>query len=134
MVEYRGKRLTIRYCEQPETGDAPETWRPPSLVDALSHLSEAKGKNAMATLIARRNHLADAGQLRFPDFWNTEGVLPNGKHFYAIKAGKLRAYGWFSNKHNGVFFISHFAFKRQQKLSREDSRLVIRNWRDIEER
>jgi hypothetical protein len=134
MVDYKGKRLTIRYCEQPEGEDDLQVWRPPSLHKALSHFPGGKGKNAMATMAARRKYLADQGQLRAPDHWNTEAKLPNDKHFFAIKAGKLRAYGWFSDRHKGVFFISHFAFKRGPKLSKEDERLVIRNWREIEEK
>jgi len=85
-------------------------------------------------MAARRQHLANEGQLRSPDHWNTEGRLPDNKHFFAIKAGKIRAYGWFSDRNKGIFYISHFAFKKGQKLSREDSHKVIQNWRQIEER
>jgi hypothetical protein len=81
----------------------------------------------------RRERLANQGQLRAPDHWNSEGTLPDGKQFYAMKAGQLRAYGWFSRRHKSVFYISHFAFKRGQKIAREDSNRVIRNWRAIEE-
>ena len=84
-------------------------------------------------MIARRNFLADGGQLRSPDHWNTEGSLPRGGHFYAIKVDQLRAYGWFSARHPGVFYISHFAFKRGQKLAAADADQVIANWRLIEE-
>jgi hypothetical protein len=59
--------------------------------------------------------------------------LPDKKQFYAIKADKVRAYGWFSTRHSGVFYISHFAFKRGQKLAPADTRRVIANWRSIEE-
>jgi len=72
-------------------------------------------------MVARRKLLADNGQLRSPDHWNTEADLPNGKKFYAIKADKIRAYGWFSSKHKGVFYISHFAFKQGQKLATTDA-------------
>lgn len=77
--------------------------------------------------------LAETGRLRSPDYWNTEGDLPNGKKFYAIKADRIRAYGWFSNRDRGVFYISHFAFKKGKKLAAEDTNRVIRNWRAIEE-
>ena len=85
-------------------------------------------------MAARREHLANTGPLRSPDHWNTEGELPDGKHFYAIKVGKIRAYGWFSVRHKGVFYISHFAFKKGQRLAREDCSRVIANWRQIEEK
>ena len=84
-------------------------------------------------MAARRQYLADHGQLRSPDQWNTEGTLPNGKHFYAIKADKIRAYGWFSVRNKGVFYISHFTFKKGQKLASADTNRVIVNWRQIEE-
>ena len=82
-------------------------------------------------MMARRNYFADQGQLRSPDYWNTEGILPDGKHFYAIKVDRLRAYGWFSRRDKGVFYISHFAYKKGQKLSPEDANKVISNWRKI---
>jgi hypothetical protein len=84
-------------------------------------------------MAARREYLADHALLRVPDHWNAEGVLPDGKQFYALKAGPLRAYGWFSNRFKGVLFISHFAFKRGQKIARHDAARVIRSWRAVEE-
>jgi hypothetical protein len=84
-------------------------------------------------MLARRQLLADRGQLRSPDYWNTEGDLPDGKHFYAIKADRVRAYGWFSLRNKGVFYISHFAFKKGQKLATKDAKRVVSNWRQIEE-
>jgi hypothetical protein len=113
--------------------DDPSSWRAPSWDEALSHIPAGKHDNLWATMAARRQHLANVGQLRSPDHWNTEGDLPDGKHFFAIKAGKLRAYGWFSSRYKGVFYISHFAFKKGQKLASEDTNLVIQNWRRIEE-
>lgn len=133
MVEFKGKRLTIRYFEQPSAEEDPVTWLPPSLVDSLGHMPAGTVDKIMATMGARRQLLADGVQLRSPDHWNTEGLLPNGKHFYAIKSNKLRAYGWFSSRHKAVFFISHFAFKASEKLSPEDANLVVHNWREIEE-
>jgi hypothetical protein len=106
---------------------------PPSLQDALASIPAGKHPGCLARLAARREQLANTGRLRSPDYWNTEGELPNGKRFYAIKVGKLRAYGWFSSRFNGVFYISHFAFKKGQKLARQDTKRVIQNWRLIEE-
>lgn len=133
MVEYQGARLTIRYCEQPdEEQDCREAWSPPSWLEAIDGIPEQKRKNVIAQLIARRKTLADNASLRSPDYWNTEGLLPNGKHFYAIKSGALRGYGWFSDKHKSVFYISHFALKKGQKLSKKDARRVKQNWLHIE--
>ena len=133
MEEYRGGRLTIRYCEQPPPGSDTGSWMPPSLREALDSIQAVKRGNCLARLTARRQQLADTGRLRSPDYWNTEGELPNGKHFYAIKVDRLRAYGWFSNRHRGVFYISHFTFKRRQKLAQQDTNRLIQNWRTIEE-
>ena len=134
MIEYAGTRLTIRYCEQPAPWEAPDPWVPPSWREAIAHIQENKQKNVTAQMAVRRQQLADRGQLRSPDYWNTEGELPTGKKFYAIKVAKIRAYGWFSNRHKGVFYISHFAFKKGQKLDPADTRRVIENWRQIEEK
>lgn len=134
MIEYAGILLSIRYCEQPAPGEDPAFWVPPSWRGAIAHLTEKKHKNVLAQMAVRRQLLAERGQLRSPDHWNTEGELPNGKKFYAIKADKIRAYGWFSNRHKGVFYISHFAFKKGQKLDPADTRRVIENWRQIEEK
>ena len=132
VLEYRGARLIIRYCEEPPDGTSPETWQPPSWHEALTGIPAKQRSGVTAKLAARRAVLADQGQLRMPDHWNIEGELPNGKHFYAIKAGDLRAYGWFSGKHKGVFYISHFALKTGQKLAKKDTLRVIANWRQIE--
>jgi hypothetical protein len=133
MLEYHGSRLTIRYCEQPAAGEDPSSWQPPSWREAIDHLPAKKRDGILATMAARREILANKGQLRSPDYWNTEGALPDGKRFFAMKADKIRAYGWFSVRHRGVFYISHFAFKKGQKLASRDANRVIANWRCIEE-
>ena len=85
MLEYVGDRCTIRYCEQPTAGEDPATWVPPSWIEALGHIQEKKRDSIAAKMAARRQILANKGQLRSPDHWNTEGDLPNGKKFFAIK-------------------------------------------------
>lgn len=83
---------------------------------------------------ARREQLANEGLIRNREHFNAEDKLPNGNKFYAIKlCTKVRAYGWFSENHKSVFYISHYAYKNQEKLSSSDKKLVIRNWRKIEE-
>lgn len=132
MKEYQGARLTIRYCEQPPAGTEHDGWVPESWWAALQHIPPGKHDKIFARMAARREQLANEGQLRSPDYWNKEGGLPDGKHFYAIKVDRLRAYGWFSTRHKGVFYISHFAFKKGQKLAQEDTNRVEMNWRMIE--
>lgn len=121
--EHQGKRLTVRYCQNAEE----------SLKEALESLPIKKHSACLAQLVARRNQLADHGKLRSPDHWNTEGNLPNSNRFYAIKVGKIRAYGWFSDRYKGVFYISHFTYKDTQKLDKSDLKRVCNHWRKIEQ-
>jgi len=130
--DYKGQKLLIRYCEQAPSNTELTPWKPQSLLESLAHLPIGKHDGLIAKMAARIQYLADEGQLRSPNHFNTEGELPNDKHFYAIKIDKLRAYGWFSSRHKGVFFVSHFAFKKGQKLAKEDSNRVIENWREFE--
>jgi hypothetical protein len=132
MNQYQGKRLTIRHCEQPSENDDLETWLPQSWREAIAHLQSNKHPGIYAKMTARRKQFADIGPLRSPDHWNTEGTLPDGKHFYAIKVDKIRAYGWFSSHHKGVFYISHYAYKKGAKLTDENTHRVCKNWRNIE--
>jgi hypothetical protein len=129
---HQGKRLTIRHCEQPTEDDDLTRWSPQSWQEAIAHLPNNKHQGIFAKMAARRAFLADMGSLRSPDHWNTEGTLPDGKHFYAMKVDKIRAYGWFSSRHKGVFYISHYAYKKGAKLAEEDTRKICSNWRNIE--
>jgi hypothetical protein len=108
------------------------SWVPPSWQEALARIPANKREGIAAKMVARRRILANERRLRSPDYWNTEGELPSGKHFYAIKADRIRAYGWFAEREKGVFWISHFAFKKGQKLASADANRVIENWRRIE--
>lgn len=123
--EIKGMLLDIRFAEDdPKSNfkEALDRWR----------ANEEKQKRLMARMYARLQQLADTGQLRSPDHWNKESILPNGDHYYAVKMQKIRAYGWYSSKHSGVFYISHFAFKRGEKLHKDDHNRVIGNWNKIE--
>ncbi len=129
MQEYKGKKLTIRHCEE-----SPENEPTPSWNEALEHIDTHKQNTCYAQMKARRDQLADVGVIRNREHFNDEGKLPNNSKFYAIKlCTKVRAYGWFSKKHKSVFYISHYAYKNQKKLSKLDTDKVISNWRTIEE-
>ncbi len=95
-------------------------------------LLAAKVDRVRAQMLARYRHLAKEGNLRSPDHMRREGKLPDGKYFYAIRAGDIRAYGWFSAKHAGVFYVSHYAFKARRKLSKTNTSRVVSNWNTIE--
>jgi len=59
---------------------------------------------------------------------------PNGKNFYADKVWQASSL-WlvFQVGSKAVFFVSHFAFKAGRSWSLEDAKLVVQNWREIEE-
>jgi hypothetical protein len=128
MDDISGKRLTIRHVEDQGPDDsAPRSWD-----DATDHLLADKADRVKAQVLARYRHLAKEANLRSPDHMRKEGNLPDGKYFYAIRAGDIRSYGWFSTKHAGVFFVSHYAFKAGRKLSRTNTKRVVSNWKKIE--
>lgn len=114
-----GSARKIEFCEGAQE----------SRDEALSHFSSQKeAMSAYAQMISRLERLEQGAQLKSPDQMRKEAELPKG-YFYAIKTPKrLRAYGWYSNTHKGVFFISHFAFKKNQKLDQKDTNKVTANW------
>lgn len=121
----KGMRLEVRFAEddpQSNFKEALDRWR----------ANIEKQKLLMARMYTQLQQLADTGQLRSPDKWRTESTLPNNKHYYAVKMGKIRAYGWYSTKYAGIFYISHFAFKRSEKLHKDDHNRVTGNWNNIE--
>jgi hypothetical protein len=98
--------------------------------EALDHIPDKKqATSAFAAMTARINFLKSGRLLRSPDQMRKEGKLPNDKYFYAIKTTKrLRAYGWHSSLQKGTFFISHYAYKKGEKLEQTDTNKVISNW------
>ena len=57
-----------------------------------------------------------------------EGDLNKDKKFFAIKRIPIRAYFWYSDVHNNTIIISHYVYKKWQKLRTEDVRKVKVNW------
>lgn len=106
-----------------------------TLQEALAKVDPSLRTQAQAKIYGLLMKLAQEGNLRMPEFFNKESVLPDGAHFYAVKTNsklRLRAYGWFSSAHKGSFIVSHYAFKKGQKLEARDTARVIENWRSIE--
>lgn len=120
-------RPSIEHCEDDPAGGS---WR-----DAIAHIPKEgnKHESCHARMAALQRRLARGEQVRNREHFRVEGALPNGQHFYAFKVGAIRAYGWFSSKCKGVFFISHYTFKARQKLDPADTEKVIANWRKLEE-
>jgi hypothetical protein len=79
--------------------------------------AEAHARKAcIAQLDAMIKRLANMGKLNSPKQINNEG---NG--IWAIKARcGLRAYGWYCRCERGVFVISHYIYKKQQRLDPRD--------------
>lgn len=90
---------------------------------SLSDVIAVHNKNNDADL-AKANRLiqilGDTGRLRSPDQFRQEGP-----GFFAIKAGKLRFYGWYEP--NQCFVLSHVIFKATQKLDATDVRRMTKN-------
>lgn len=102
---HSGTKLVIEFTDDAIT----------SQMEAESHVppNQAACKAQLRRLLQR---LGDVGQLRSDDQWNTEA-----DGFFAIKARcGLRAYGWFHRYRRGVFVVSHFIFKKRQKLDPAD--------------
>ncbi len=89
-------------------------------------------------MIVQLNRLANGGRIS-KDSFPKEGQLPkqpgqqNTKYFYALKKIPIRAYGWYSERESGKFFISHYIYKDRNKLSEADTKRVGANWTRIEE-
>jgi hypothetical protein len=71
--------------------------------------------------------LADSGRLRSPDQFRQE--TPG---FWAIKAGKIRFYGWYEP--NSTFVLSHVIFKAKDKLAQSDIDRMNKNQTQFRER
>lgn len=126
--------LSIWHCETDEQDPDAD---PPSWLESVARIpkpTEERISKVKAQMVARQRRLEAGEQLRSPDHFRTEGELPDGKHFYAIKVGDIRAYGWFSRKHKRVFIISHYKYKDSDKLDPVDTARVVANWRNVEER
>jgi hypothetical protein len=99
-----------------------------SLTEAESHVpdTQAACKAQLRRLLQR---LAETGTLQSPEQWNTEGG-----GFFAVKTRcGLRAYGWYHAHRRGVFVVSHFIYKKRQKLDPADIDRAERNRRRLYE-
>jgi hypothetical protein len=120
--EYTGAKFRVVHC-----------------VGALESLKEALAKRKIGEHDGRKRsiiHQIDrltSGQRLSASTFVTEGDLPNGKKFKALKKQPLRAYLWLSDRVPTTYFISHYIFKDRDKLSANDTHRVCTNWRRIEE-
>ena len=106
--------------------------------DALKKVSPAGKKKTLDIGIYLQIKRFANGDTLHSDHFCSEGNLPshggNTKKFYEFKRKPLRAYCWFSDKHEKkTVYISHFVYKDWQKLDARDTEKVINNWRKVEE-
>lgn len=125
---YTGAVYTITHCEGALD----------SFHQVVSKLTKNKANSLKRQMIAQIERLANGHKLARGNFVK-EGKLPKKsgqtteKSFYALKRIPVRAYLWRSQKHKNTYFISHYIYKDQQKLSSKDEDRVCSNWRTIEE-
>ncbi|MEH6784144.1 MAG: hypothetical protein V7688_09690 [Alcanivorax jadensis] len=103
-----------------------------SLDESLKGVAPKVAIKVAAKMLSQLEQLANGGQLRCPDKFNTEAPLPGKStgHFFAVKvriAGvNLRAYVF---KYGSDWWISHYTNKKNQKLSDSDTNRVHGNYR-----
>lgn len=119
---YQGRSYKIIHCKGAEK----------SFYNALKHINSKRKDSYKAKMKSFLNRLADGKRISRDNF-PSEGPLPDGTNFRAIKKIPLRAYLWESKKHPKTFFISHYIFKGRQKLHKNDVKKVQENWRKYEE-
>ena len=57
-----------------------------------------------------------------------EGDLNKDKKFFAIKRIPIRGYFWYSDVRKNTIIISHYVYKKWQKLRTKDIKKVKLNW------
>jgi hypothetical protein len=90
-------------------------------------LSERKATEIEGFLITLFDAWNDNSRLNLR--WaEPEGDLSKGKKFFAIKRIPIRAYFWYSDVYKNTIVISHYVYKKWQKLRTKDIRKVRLNW------
>ena len=90
-------------------------------------LSERKATEIEGFLIALFDAWNDSSRLH--SHWaEPEGDLSKAKKFFAIKRIPIRAYFWYSDIHRNTIVISHYVYKKWQKLRIKDTKKVKLNW------
>ncbi|WP_218834784.1 hypothetical protein, partial [Enterobacter hormaechei] len=121
-----GSMLRVVHCEG--------AWD--TFIEALNSVSASKRDSVKTQMDLLVKRLSDGGRLS-KDSFPPEGPLPcrpgrPAKQFYAFKKIPIRAYGWFSERYEKTFFISHYIYKNRDKLAQKDTTKVQGNWTRIE--
>lgn len=128
-TRFTGKAFTIIHCVGAKE----------SFDSAIASVPSGRRKSFTRAMILQIQRLADEGRLSAENF-PQEGALPkkigqqNTKYFRALKRKPIRAYCWLSETKLNTYYISHYVYKDQNKLSAKDTTKVGHNWRRIEEK
>lgn len=120
--EYSGLKFRVIHCRGALD----------SLEQALAKRKASEHDGRKRSMVHQIDRLTSGQRLSAKTFVS-EGDLPNGKKFKALKKQPLRAYLWLSDRVPATYFISHYIYKGKDKLSTKDTNIVCNNWRRIEE-
>ncbi|MFH6895118.1 hypothetical protein ACHCAL_13815 [Providencia huaxiensis] len=118
---YNGEKFVVTHCD-----GAIDTF-----LESLKSLKDKEAKVMEMKVVLQLKRLAD-GKAMAKESFVSEGTLPNGKKFYAIKRVPVRGYLWLSSKLRCTYYVSHYIYKNHQKLKDKDKDMIHSNWRKIE--
>lgn len=127
-VSFQGERFLVMHCE-----GALE-----SLDEAMRHITPSKKVQSLRRNLDMQIARLASGDRMSGENFRTEGNLPkrpgqtSAKKFYALKKIPIRGYCWFSERHPGTIYISHYIYKDFDDLQAEDIDKVGRNWMKVE--
>lgn len=121
---FKGNKYTVTHCKGAMD----------SLEKALKHVTKSKADSLINGLAVQIERLAEGHRMSNKNF-PSEGNLPkqsSTKKFRALKRLPVRGYCWLSDKNKDTYYISHYIYKDQKKLSDKDTEIVGKNWKRIE--
>ena len=99
-----------------------------SLRDAIgSFAGRMQQRKALEGMEAKITRL-ERGEKLSRSTVRAEGFLPDGARFFALVHRQLRCYFW---TQGGTCYVSHFRYKKKQKLDSSDTQKVQANWRRV---
>jgi len=121
-----GRKFTVRHCEGAID----------SFAKAVSGVPKGQRDKYQRWMLLQIKRLADGERISNDSFpW--EGELPGlagrpKKKFRALKKIPVRGYCWKSERHENVYYISHYIHKKKNSLDSNDTTKVGNNWTRIE--